>query len=60
VKAHEDGSGPWRGIRVVELTALLPGPMASLMLADYGSDVILSELGYTEADIAGLHARGAI
>lgn len=33
--------GPLRGIRVVEIAGIGPGPIAGMMLADLGADVIL-------------------
>lgn len=38
VDAH--GRGPLRGIRVVELASLGPGPHAAMMLGDLGADVV--------------------
>src|SRR3954469_8464021 len=35
-----EGTGPLRGVRVVELAAIGPGPHAAMILADLGADVI--------------------
>jgi alpha-methylacyl-CoA racemase len=35
-----EGTGPLRGVRVVELAGIGPGPHACMMLADLGADVI--------------------
>jgi alpha-methylacyl-CoA racemase len=37
------GTGPLRGVRVVELAGIGPGPHAAMMLADLGADVIRIE-----------------
>src|ERR1051326_4672955 len=37
------GSGPLRGIRVVEIAGIGPGPHACMILADLGADVIRIE-----------------
>ncbi len=38
-----EGSGPLRGVRVVEIAGIGPGPHACMLLADLGADVIRLE-----------------
>ncbi len=33
-------SGPLKGIRIIELAAIGPGPFCGMMLADMGADVV--------------------
>jgi len=37
------GSGPLAGVRVIELTTMITGPLAGMMLGDWGADVVKVE-----------------
>ena len=59
-------SGPLNGVRVVEMTSTVSGPMAAMVLADQGADVIKVEppmfgdtcryLGSSRAGMGGMYA----
>src|SRR3954465_5840933 len=49
-----EGSGPLKGVRVVELAGIGPGPHAAMMLADLGADVVR-----VERPSGGLRISGA-
>jgi alpha-methylacyl-CoA racemase len=51
--------GPLHGVRVLDLSALGPGPFCSMLLADFGADVVAVERpGPSAIDPSGFFARG--
>ena len=57
---------PLEGIRVLDLSRLLPGPFCSLLLADFGADVVKVEdtglgdyIRWTEPKVAGVEPTAA-
>ena len=43
LKIRNKRTGPLEGVRIIDFTRLLPGPLATMMLADMGADVIKVE-----------------
>ena len=48
------GVGPLAGVRVVDLSALAPGPFATMLLGDLGADIITVESPAVAAGTSGL------
>ena len=52
-------AGPLSGIKVIEMGGIGPGPVAGMMLADMGADVIVVERRVAERMAAGRCIGGA-
>ncbi|MBV8702386.1 MAG: CoA transferase, partial [Acetobacteraceae bacterium] len=50
-------NGPLSGYRVIDLTTMLSGPWATMMLADQGADVIKVEVPGTGDHVRSLGNR---
>ncbi|MFM0268137.1 CoA transferase [Paraburkholderia sediminicola] len=37
---HTDGRGPLAGVRIIDITTMILGPVATMLLADMGAEVI--------------------
>ncbi len=50
--------GPLKGLRIIEMAGLGPGPFAGMMLADMGADIIIVERKVSEFKIPDCNRRG--
>ena len=53
-------AGAFDGIRIIDLTTMVSRPMASMMLADQGAEVIKIEAPTGDQDVRALEAEGVL